>query len=497
MSLRSLLIALSVLAISACARGPDESVIHDEIQGRLDKEFSADLFTIDSLSRKGSAPVPGDDGKYVYYDSELAFQRDYNLMSWRGLNLGTLAVVLGATPDGIDGFNNNGNNRGDVLKVRGRLRYAYRDGEWINIRQSAPAPVAAQAATEAMEGSGPDAVLRHVRDLVQRTPASTRSSREGLIIDEFRKSLSQIDLGIAGYEGKLLFGTGWPAGTYNKFGIAFSDYAAQQQFAVFNYSSEGSVENGHQLQAGLLDFALLQSDVAEVLSKGWLAEYQLPHPDLRSMASLWPEALHIVTLEGSGIDSFSDLQGKRLAIGSRQSGTRFTAIRVWIASGLSAPDISQIEEIGLGASIEALESGKVDAIFIAGAIPDPAIQELSQQRQDVRLIPMPQNTLTRLAEEYFSYYGITIPERTYPGQTEPYRTLGFAALLLTNRATSDKDVRTFLTLMVEGADDIARNFYRAGFISADTARLGIAVPLHPAAEQYYAERNNDLNLAPE
>ena len=287
MSLRSLLFALSVLAISACARGPDESVIHDEIQGRLDKEFSADLFTIDSLSRKGSAPVPGDDGKYVYYDSELAFQRDYNLMSWRGLNLGTLAVVLGATPDGIDGFNNNGNNRGDVLKVRGRLRYAYRDGEWINIRQSAPAPVAAQAATEAMEGSGPDAVLRHVRDLVQRTPASTRSSREGLIIDEFRKSLSQIDLGIARYEGKLLFGTGWPAGTYNKFGIAFRDYAAQQQFAVFNYSSEGSVENGHQLQAGLLDFALLQSDVAEVLSKGWLAEYQLPHPDLRSMASLW------------------------------------------------------------------------------------------------------------------------------------------------------------------------------------------------------------------
>jgi TRAP transporter TAXI family solute receptor len=257
------------------------------------------------------------------------------------------------------------------------------------------------------------------------------------------------------------------------------------------------VENGHQLQAGKLDFALLQSDVAEVLSKGWLAEYQLPHPDLRSMASLWPEALHVVTLEGKGIDTFQDLQGKRLAIGSRQSGTRFTAIRVWIASGLPAPEISQIKETGIGASIEALESGEVDAIFIAGAIPDPAIQELSQQRQDVRLVPIEQTTLTGLTEGYFSYYGITIPERTYPGQSAPYRTLGFAALLLTNRATSDEDVRTFLTLMVEGADDIARNFYRAGFISPDTARLGIAVPLHPAAEQYYAERNNNITATPD
>jgi TRAP transporter TAXI family solute receptor len=485
------------MAVSACSRGPGETAIHNEILGRLDKEFSADLFAINSLSRKGSAPVPGDDGKYVYYDSELAFQRDYDLTSWKGLNLGTLAVVLGATPEGIDGFKNNGNRRGDVLKVRGRLRYVYRDGEWINVRQAAPPSVTVQAATEATEGSGPGAVLRHVRELVRRTPASSKQSSESLIIEGFRKSLSQIDLGLARYDGKLLFGTGWPAGTYNKFGTAFRDYASQHQFSVFNYASEGSVENGHQLQAGQLNFALLQSDVAEVLSKGWLGEHQLPHPDLRSMASLWPEALHIVTLEGNGIDTFSDLQGKRLAIGSRQSGTRFTAIRVWIASGLNASDISQIEETGLGASIDALESGKVDAIFIAGAFPDPAIQNLSQQRQDVRLVPIEQAALNRLTEEYFSYYGITIPERTYPGQTKPYQTLGFAALLLTNRATSDENVRKFLMLMVEGTDDIARQFYRAGFISPDTARLGIAVPLHPGAEQYYSELNNNIDAAPD
>ena len=285
MSFRSLLIAFLVMVVSACTRGPDEVVVHDEIQGRLDTEFSADLFSINSLSRKGSAPVPGDDGLYIYYDSELAFQRDYNLTSWKGLNLGTLAVVLGATPEGVDGFNSNGNSRGDVLKVRGRLRYAFRDGEWVNIRQAAPPAVDARAATESMQGSGPNAVLRHVRDLVQRAPARTGQSRESLIIEEFRKSLSQIDLGSARYEGKLLFGTCWPAGTYKTFGTEFRDYASKHEFSIFNYASDGIVENGHLLQAGKLDLALRQSEVAVVLSKGGLAEDQLPHPEMRSMAS--------------------------------------------------------------------------------------------------------------------------------------------------------------------------------------------------------------------
>jgi TRAP transporter TAXI family solute receptor len=492
MRLASLFTALLLITVSACTRGPDETAIREEILDRLNEEFSADLFTIDNLARKGSAPVAGDDALYIYYDSELSFRRDYNLTSWQGLNLGTLAVVLGATPEGIDGFNNNGNKRGDVLKVRGRLRYAYRDGTWTSLWHGAPAQEGAQAETETMEGSGPDAVLEHVRKLVQRTPESTRQSRDSLIIDEFRKSLSRIDLGIAKYDGKLSFGTGWPGGTYNRFGTAFANYASKNGFAVYNYASEGSVENGHQLQAGQLNFALLQSDVAEVLYKGWLEELQMPHPDLRSMASLWPEALHVVTLAANGIDTFSDLEGKRLAIGSSRSGTRFTAIRIWKASELTAPDITQIKEIGLGASIEALESGKVDAIFVAGAIPDPAIQALSQRRQDVRLIPIAQNTIRKLTAEHFAYYEITIPGKTYPGQENPYQTLGFAALLITNRATGDEDVKTFLGLMVEGADVIARYFYRAGFISPDTARLGISVPLHPGAEQFYAERNNNI-----
>ena len=81
-----------------------------------------------------------------------------------------------------------------------------------------------------------------------------------------------------------------------------------------------------------------------------------------------------------------------------------------------------------------------------------------------------------------------MPARTYPGQATPFRTLGLAAILMTNRLTRDADVERVLELVLDSANALSRVFYRAGFISQETVRLGIAVRLHPAAERFYAER---------
>jgi TRAP transporter TAXI family solute receptor len=479
------LLLLATVMLTACTRGPDSSVLRQEIQTRLDTEFSPGLFRIHSFTRKGSAPSPEhSDAVYVYYDAELEFQRDYNLTAWRGLNLGTLAVVVGATPAGIEGYHQS-NQRGDLLLVRGRLNYHKAADGWVNITRMPQKKKAEPSTSDTVAGSGPLAVLDSVRRLLQRVPAGPGRSRDDIIAEELSRSLKKIDLRFARLDGMLPFGTGWAGGAYNLFGAAFAPYATQHGLRVFNYSSEGSVENGLSLQEGHLDFALLQSDVAEVLYKGWTEASQLPQPDLRSMASLWPEALHIVTLEDRGIKRFSDLKGKRLAVGSRGSGTRFTARRVWDAAGIPPPEVEYIRGMGLAASIAALESGEVDAVFVAGAVPDPTLQLLAQQRDDVRFVPIDTAMLDKLSSGHFSYYSTVIAEKTYPGQTEPYRTLGFAALLITSKRTSDDDVEQFLDLVVSSANELTHEFYRAGFISTETSRLGISIPMHPGATRFY------------
>ncbi|HHH43059.1 MAG TPA: TAXI family TRAP transporter solute-binding subunit [Gammaproteobacteria bacterium] len=493
MRLRILLL-LASLVLTACQRGPDSGVLRQELQDRLDTEFSPGLFQVSRFERKGSAPAPEhDDGVYVYYGAELEFQRDYQLTAWQGLNLGTLAVVVGATPAGIEGYHRN-NRQGDRLLVRGRLNYHRNGDRWEAIHRMPDKKVVEPADRESVAGSGPLAVLESVRRLLQRAPASAGRSRDDIIVAGFSDALRQIDLRFARLDGRLTFGTGWKGGTYQLFGAAFARYATQQGLPVFNYSSEGSLENGLNLQKGYLDFALLQSDVAEVLYQGWSEAAQLPQPDLRSMASLWPEALHIVTLEDRGIRSFADLKGKRLAVGSPGSGTRFTARRVWEAAGYTLPETERIRGMGLAESFAALESGEVDAVFLAGAVPDPTLQRLAQQRDDIRFVPIDTATLDKLTSHHFSYYNTVIAAKTYPGQSEPFPTLGFAALLITSKRTSEDAVERFLDLVVSSANQLTHEFYRAGFISPGTSRMGISIPMHPGATHFYerlADKSDD------
>jgi TRAP transporter TAXI family solute receptor len=482
-----LLLAL-LLLVSACSRGPDNLSLNTEIQQRLDRQFSENLFKIHELSRKGAAPrLDGVDGIYVYYNLELEFLRDYNLVSRSNLNVGTLAVVLGASTTSIEGFNSEGNHKGDRLLIRGRLGFQQTDGAWVVNTFTPLQPEETTAVVETLDTPSPKAIIKNIRDLLGHNIDATRSEQDLITLRELQRSLARIDLGHADLDQYHTFGTGWPNGSYYKFGEAFSAYANKQEFKVFNYASEGSLENGYRLNTGRIDFALLQSDVAEVLYKGWVEEGQLPSPDLRAIASLWPEAIHVITLDKSGIHTFSDIEDKRVAIGSLLSGTRFTAARIWLAAGFKRMNSNKVKLLGRGNSIKALENNEVDVIIIAGAVPDPALQNLAQRRDDIRFIPLDPPIISKLAEQDFAYYRLPIPARTYPGQTESIVTLGMAALLATNVNIPDKDVEQFMKLLRDGTGEIARTFYSAGFITDKTSRLGISMPLHPGAIKFYKE----------
>lgn len=69
--------------------------------------------------------------------------------------------------------------------------------------------------------------------------------------------------------------------------------------------------------------------------------------------------------------------------------------------------------------------------------------------------------------------------------------------MMTSVHTPDEVVKQYMMLMQEGAEKIAKAFYRAGFITHKTVRLGISMPLHPAAKQYYDEFQQQLEQAPE
>ena len=493
--MRLVLVVIIALFVIACSRGPDEQALNQDLQSRLDQNFEEGLFKIRSFNRKGSAPFrnieQGISGILVYYDAELEFMRDYSLMSWKGLNLGTLAFVLGSTKSGIEGYQPNTNRKGDILKVYGRLAYNRTEKKWLTIAdgtspmtEKAPGPVA-------FEGSGPRSILQSIRNLLQRHPDVPRSTQDAAIIKELQLSVAHIDLKFAQMQGHLIFSTGQTPGTYHNFGSVFSKYATENGLPIHNYISEGSIENAQRVHNSLVDFALIQSDVAETVYKGWKEENLFANSGLRSIASLWPEAVHIVTLEGTGIETLEDLVGKRIAVGTPGSGSRFNAIRIAQAVGLNRDDFPEIREIGLTESIAALEAAQVDAILATEAVPSPALQDLAGRRSDIRFLSLDSKLVAGLSQKQFAYYPLTIPEKTYSGQEHPILTLGLAAILITNQRMTNAAVEQILEMILDGANDLSKNYYRAGFISKDTMRMGVAVPLHAGAERFYAQRKKE------
>jgi len=478
-------------SLVACGRGPELDSLQQDLQDRLDTHFQQDLFSIREFRRTGSAPFRDLEqdltGVYTYYDAELELQQDYSLTHWLGLNLGTLAYAIGATESGIEGFHTQGNVRGDILKVHGRFAYSS-DGEggWESLdKPSAPPPSHQPEPGIDSHGRGPESVLSDARDLVTKAQEYKQGTRQALIVRELGVAIDQVDLRLARLDGKTTLGSGAAPGTYYSFSEALSHYAGQQGIAMFNATSEGSVENASRLQAGRLDFGLVQSDVAQLLHDGLISEGFYPNRELRAVASLWPEAVHLLTLQGNGITQLADLRNRRVAIGQRGSGSRINALLIGLVAELTEDQLPAIREISLARAIEQLEGGEVDALFLTEAIPAPAVQALAARREDLRFVPISPELLVKLSERHFAYYPLTVPARTYPGQSEPFLTLGLAATLMTHSKVADQKVEEMLELLLTGGDELARKYYRAAFISRETMRLGLAVPLHPAAERFY------------
>jgi hypothetical protein len=97
---------------------------------------------------------------------------------------------------------------------------------------------------------------------------------------------------------------------------------------------------------------------------------------LRTIAVFYPNRMHVVTVEGTGINSMKDLKGKRVSTGAPVSGTEVMALRLIEAAGLK-PDEMTRERLSVAESVAALKDGKIDAFFWVGGVPTPSITDLA------------------------------------------------------------------------------------------------------------------------
>jgi hypothetical protein len=212
-----------------------------------------------------------------------------------------------------------------------------------------------------------------------------------------------------------------------------------------------------------------------------------PLKELRAIAALYPEDVHVVVRAEGGIRTFRDLKGKRVALGEPESGTLADARLVLEAAGLGECDVKS-EYLRLSEAAEGLVQGRIDAFFMVGGYPVPAISDVANSTP-IRLLPLPRSVGEKLAEKYSFLRPDTIPAGTYPGVEEEVATLSTTALWVVG-AEIDADLVHAITKALWS--DATRHLLDATHpvgkrIRLATALDGVAVPLHPGAAQFYRE----------
>ncbi|MCM3780288.1 TAXI family TRAP transporter solute-binding subunit [Microbacterium hydrocarbonoxydans] len=248
----------------------------------------------------------------------------------------------------------------------------------------------------------------------------------------------------------------------------------------------GSVDNLLRVGSGeaLLGFA--QGDAAADAVEGE-GVFRDPLP-VQAVARLYDEYLHVVVRADSDIDGLDDLAGRVVSLGAENSGVNVIASRVLDAAEVDPASISD-PELGLAASIDALQRGGIDGFFWVGGVPTPGIAELAQTTP-VRLLPIEQNWVNRVNERYsYAYRPSDLPVGLY-GLESSEPTLAVPNYLVTSGDTPAGVVRDVLRGLFDGRTRLAHDVPAAALLDRIQAIFTGPVPLHPGAIQYFREQRD-------
>jgi len=255
-------------------------------------------------------------------------------------------------------------------------------------------------------------------------------------------------------------------------------------------STTASVFNNTAVQAGDLEAGMAAADVTREMYLGVGNFEGREHPDLRIVANLYPEDLHLVLPDGASIDSLADLEGQRVGIAQAGSGTQVAVLGMLDEWGITRDNIEEAE-LNNSQSAERLADGQLDAYFYAAGWPVAAMVQLATTR-GMELHSFTEEDLQRINARIPAYIPSMIPAGVYEGVDYDVMTPAVSALLVVS-AQLDEELVYGITQAIwnENSRRLLDNGHAKGqLITEDTALDGIAslgVPLHPGAERYYRE----------
>ena len=291
----------------------------------------------------------------------------------------------------------------------------------------------------------------------------------------------------AAAQQQLSIATGGTGGVYFPIGGGLAELINQhvEGYMTVAEVTGASVENMGLISRGDSDLALALSDTVFQAYSGTGAFEGRQIGELRALASIYPNAVQIVTLAGSGIEGLQDLKGKHVSVGAPGSGTEVNAQTLLEANGITYDDITP-ERLNFNETADALRDGDIDAGIWSVGPPTSSIMNLAATG-DIALVGLTEDEIAkaREAEPVFAPY--TLASGLYDGVEGEVATISIPNALVVHEEMDEELAYQITKVIFERVEDLRAIHPAANDTTVEFTMSSTPIPLHPGAIRYYEE----------
>ncbi|MGL4635783.1 MAG: TAXI family TRAP transporter solute-binding subunit [Beijerinckiaceae bacterium] len=288
---------------------------------------------------------------------------------------------------------------------------------------------------------------------------------------------------------RISIATGGTGGAYYPIGGGIANLISKNITGVEATAevTGGGVDNIRLLSSNSVEIGFANAGIVQDALTGQDRFAGKPVP-LRTLVALFPNRMHVVTLEGKGIETMEQLRGKRVSTGAPGSGTEVIAFRILEAYGINRYTGIKRERLSAAESVNALKDGKIDAFIFGAAMPVASITDLAATPGiRMRLIDHG-DAVDRMNQKFGNIFSRgSVPAGVYPNHERVVSSVDIYDLIVVPESFDAELAHRIVKLMFEAKKDLVAVHRNMEAMVVQNQRALATAPLHAGAERYLKE----------
>ncbi len=208
--------------------------------------------------------------------------------------------------------------------------------------------------------------------------------------------------------------------------------------------------------------------------------------DILSMAVMYPNLLHMVTLKQRGITNIEQVKGRSISTGSPGSGSNVMAETVLAALGVSKNSYKD-NQLSIPEFADALRGGAID-VGICSMGPGAHFIQALAATHDIHIISLTPEQIKRVLAAKATYSPVELAGGFYRGVDEPAATIGEWNVMVCRKSLPADFIHPLVKALYEHNDHLRKIHPSALYTTPENTVKHSPIPLHPGAVEYMKEK---------